>query len=258
MTETAAVPLPGGRISASSVVTRAAKGGKVDQWICLWSYPVAMNAVGFAMIYLAPFIPTMSPNSSAAEIAALYRDNLTGIQWAICILLLAMGVGMLFQGLVVAMMRHMSGPGPLLSYLYLAALAGSLLPAGNFFVLCWGVAAFRPDRAPELIMMMNDVGYLCFIAIISGFLTQYISLAVSIFFDSKRVLPLWLGYVNVWLAVSELLLVPTFIFKTGPFAWGGILTFWLALILFGVWIVAMIVGVYTAVRSDALASVRVP
>jgi hypothetical protein len=226
------------------------RGGSLDQWICLWSYPAAMAVLAVALFYFAPYLPPMSPNASAGRIAEIYRSNATVMGWAMVVLLLVVGVQLPFQGLVVSYMRRMSGGGPLLGYVYVVTYAASMLPAAIFFALSFAVAAFRPDRDPQLIMMMNDLGYLGFIAVIGGFLFQYASLALAILCDKGQVLPLWLGYASVWAAVSELLFVPAFTFKTGPFAWSGILVFWMGIIIFGVWIGAMVIGMFPAIRRS--------
>jgi hypothetical protein len=192
----------------------------------------------------------MSPNANASEIAEMYQSNTTVMAWAMVVLLLVVGVQLPFQGLVVAYMRRMSGGGPLLGYVYLVTYAASMLPAAVFFALAFAVAAFRPDRDPKLIMMMNDVGYLGFIGVIGGFLFQYGSLALAILCDKGQVLALWAGYASVWAAVSELLFVPAFILKTGPFAWPGIFVFWMGIIIFGVWIGAMVIAMSAAIRRN--------
>jgi hypothetical protein len=230
------------------------RGGSLDQWICLWSFLVSGIPFGAALFY-ASYIPPMSPNASAAEIAEIYRSNATVMGWAMVVLLLAIGGQQPFQGLVVSYMRRMSGGGPLLGYVYLATYAACMLPGAIFFALSFAVATFRPDRDPQLIMVMNDLGYLGFIGIIGSFLFQYLSLALAILCDKGQVLPLWLGYACLWAAISELLFVPAFIFKTGPFAWSGILVFWMGIIIFGVWIGAMVTGVFSAIRRDSEAAI---
>jgi hypothetical protein len=249
---THAIDTPG--FTRRSEPDRGTHGGKLDQWICLWSFLVSGIPFGAALFY-APFIPPMSPNASAAEIAEVYRSNATIMGWAMVVLLLAIGGQQPFQGLVVCYMRRMSGGGRALGYVYLVSYAASMLPGAIFFALSFAVATFRPDRDPQLIMVMNDLGYLGFIGIIGSFLFQYLSLALAILCDKGQIFPLWLGYACLWTAVSELLFVPGFIFKTGPFAWTGILVFWTGLIIFVVWIVAMTIGVFSAIRRDSEAAI---
>ena len=51
----------------------------------------------------------------------------------------------------------------------------------------------------------------------------------------QPVFPRWFGYANLWVV---LLLLPgqmIFFFKTGPFAWNGLIAFYLAFIVFAAW-----------------------
>jgi hypothetical protein len=54
--------------------------------------------------------------------------------------------------------------------------------------------------------------------------------------DSEQlVFPRWIAYFNFWVAILSLpgVLIP--LFKIGPFAWNGLLAFWVPLVTFGVW-----------------------
>jgi hypothetical protein len=66
------------------------------------------------------------------------------------------------------------------------------------------------------------------------------------------VYPRWVGYFNIWIA---LLFIPgafAFILKTGPFAWNGLLSFWLASGAFFSWLIVMTPLTLKAIdRSDA-------
>ncbi|MGG2007397.1 hypothetical protein [Novosphingobium resinovorum] len=58
---------------------------------------------------------------------------------------------------------------------------------------------------------------------------------------------------NLW---TGLLLLPGFavgLFKTGPFAWNGVLAFWVPAVVFGIWFNLMIVAMLAAIKRDALA-----
>jgi hypothetical protein len=72
------------------------------------------------------------------------------------------------------------------------------------------------------------------------FATQYLIFAIAIFLDRNKVFPAWLGYVSIWQVVTELLAAPVFIFRGGPFAWNGAISFWEGTAIFGVYIACLI------------------
>jgi hypothetical protein len=98
-------------------------------------------------------------------------------------------------------------------------------------------AAFRPDRPPELTRLANDFSYLMLILPWPPILGQLIALTLVILGDRnpEPVFPRWFGYLNIW--VSLLLLPATMIvfFKSGPFAWTGLIGFWIPAAVFGAW-----------------------
>lgn len=58
--------------------------------------------------------------------------------------------------------------------------------------------------------------------------------------------PRWLGYLNFWCAFLFMPGGLVVFFKDGPFAWNGIIAWWLLLVAFGVWVVSMVVMVLKA------------
>lgn len=80
---------------------------------------------------------------------------------------------------------------------------------------------------------------------------QAAAVAVAVLGDksTRPLIPRWVGYFNLWVI---LLFLPgglaTF-FKTGAFAWNGLLAFWLAAVVFGLWYVVMTVMLRRAIRA---------
>lgn len=63
---------------------------------------------------------------------------------------------------------------------------------------------------------------------------------------SHSAVPRWIGYFSLWLTISAECGVLAHLFKTDPFAWNGLFTFWLPLTIFTAWF-AMID--YTMIRA---------
>jgi hypothetical protein len=137
-----------------------------------------------------------------------------------------------------------------LAYAYIATLAVGAIPGCLFCGFCFMAATMRPDRDPHLTAALYDLGLLTFVGSLGCFATQYLVLAIAIFGDGNKVFPAWLGYVSIWQVVTEVLAAPVFIFKGGPFAWNGAISFWEGTALFGVYIACLIMAVRTAIQRQ--------
>jgi hypothetical protein len=90
----------------------------------------------------------------------------------------------------------------------------------------WGVAAFTPDRSADVTLTLHQFGNLAFIATDQYFIFQFVALAVVCLRPQSAEhspFPRWLGYLTLWSAFSIEIGVAAFVFKTGPFAWNGLL-----------------------------------
>jgi len=65
------------------------------------------------------------------------------------------------------------------------------------------------------------------------------------------------GYVTAWLAIMFEAGAIAFSFRTGPFAWNGLLTFWLPFPLFGLWIVMISVLLFKAIAAQSDSEARI-
>jgi hypothetical protein len=224
-----------------------------DQSICLWLVPFfgALFLVGF---WACPrFFLSMSPTMTAEQVAAFYRDNVGTIRTSM-ILLNIIGIGFIpfFMVIVVQMMR-MATPSRAFAYSYLSAAASG----GTLFALAdlaWLNAAARPERDPQLTMLLNDLGWLSLIAPVGFIITQNLCLALSIYMDTrpKPIFPHWVGHFNV---VTALLMGPgafAIVHKTGPLAWDGSLSFWVRIATYGLYIAVMFFVVRSAIEQQAL------
>jgi hypothetical protein len=202
----------------------------------------------------AGFFPPHLPTASAAEIAAIYTRDAAGIRFGMIVIMIAGALYMPFTAAIAAQMRRIEhAKTPVLTYTQLGAGIATILlfltPA-----LIWSVAAFRPDRPAEITQALNDLGWFFFVMpFVLGF-TQNLALGFTIIGDKRArpVFPRWLGFLNFWIAV---LFVPgcllTF-FKTGPFAWNGLIAFWIPAAIFGPWFWIVSAYVIKAARQQAL------
>jgi hypothetical protein len=236
------------RLHAEKTAPRAKK---LDEWVCWWSLPIFYTLFGLIFVYLGKLMPPPAPGWSQAEIVRFIRDNTHHMQIAWVLLTLSLGFASLSSGLIIVQMKRMQGVSPVFAYAYMTALAVAALPGCLFCGLMFSIAAFREDRAPHLIALLYDMGLLSFVGSLGCFVTQYFVFALAIFLDRGKVFPKWLAYMSIWGAVTEFVAAPIWIFKSGPYAWDGLISFYLGTIIFVVWEFCLVVCLYKENKRNA-------
>jgi len=101
--------------------------------------------------------------------------------------------------------------------------------------------------------MLNDMGWLMFVGVISSAVLQCLTLGIAILIDRRKqpIFPRWTGYLALWTAT---LLAPAGVvplFKDGPVAWNGVFGFWVPLSIFCVWVSITTWFLVAAIRTDS-------
>jgi hypothetical protein len=232
---------------------RAALRHTDGELILFWTLPAAA-IIWISAFFLFPgFTPPMSPTMSADQVAAFYRDpeNLPRIRYSM-ILFNWFGVCLVpILILLVMQIRRMAHRTPLFSYCMLGCVAGgpTLFLIAN---VCWLLAAFRPERKPELTQMLNDFAWITFTTVVPFLIAQSVILALAIYFDdpSHPVFPRWVAHFNLLVAAALTPAAFVGLALTGPLAWDGTLSFWLKNIAIAVWIVVMAVVLGQAIYRE--------
>lgn len=236
--------------SASVETTSWLKHPKLDQWICFWSIPLFYTLFGLIFVLLARIMPPQSPTASVEDMVAYMQAPALGLGMAL--LSLTLGLASLASGIIVVQMRRMQGVSPVLPYTYLTALAVAGVPGCLFPGLIFALGGFRPEYAPHIQVMLYEVGFLSFVGSLGCFTIQYLAFAIAIFIDKRKIFPLWLGYLTIWALMTELVAIPVWITRTGPFAWDGLLAFYQGTLIFVAWEFSMCVCLYRAIKHQPL------
>ncbi len=222
------------------------------QQAILWSAPVLAIVLLVLFAVFPGFFPPMSPNMSAAEVGEFYRDNTGLIQFSMVGFNLFGILIVPFFCLIMTQMQRMRSQSHIYAFSYLTSVvAGATLFAlSNIF---FAVAAFRPDRGDALIQVLNDLAWIIFIAPIGMLVAQFLLLAMAVFADDRRtpVLPRWVGHYAV---LTALIMVPSAgaaVFRDGPLAWDGLVSFWLRNGAFALFVVVMFFVLRTALARQA-------
>ncbi|MDA4108647.1 hypothetical protein BHQ17_21005 [Mycolicibacterium holsaticum] len=212
------------------------------QRILLWTVPPAAALFVLAYFMFPVFSAPLSPTLTPEQVAAFFAENTTGILGvAILCNLIACSLVPLFAVTAVQMSR-IGTSSNVFTYAYILCVGVGL----TAFILadyCWGMAAFRPERDPQLISLLNDMAWFFFIAPVGTIVVQNLCLALSIYLDDRPdpVFPRWVAHFNI---AAAALLVPSafsILHKSGPLAWDGVLSFHLRLSVFACYIVVMFV-----------------
>jgi len=219
--------------------------------ILLWTLPATV-LIWISAFFLFPgFVPPMSPTMSAEQVAAFYRENPSGVRYSM-ILFNWFGASLIpILALIVMQIRRMAHRTPIFSYAMLGCVAGgpTLFLIAN---VCWLLAAFRPERSPELTQLLNDFAWVTFTVSVPFLVGQSVILALAIYFDdpANLVLPRWVAHFNLLVAAALMPAAFVGVSLSGPLAWDGWLSFWLKNVAIGVWVVVMGVVLGRAVYRE--------
>ena len=210
------------------------------QRILLWTAPPAAILFALGFLVFPVFSPPLSPTLTPDEVAAFFRDHTTGILGVVILCNLIAGSLVPLFAVIAVQISRTATSSSVFSYAYVICVGVGT----TAFILadyCWGVAAFRPDRDPQLISLLNDMAWFFFIAPVGTIVVQNLCFAVSIYLDERAdpVFPRWVAHFNV---VTAILLVPgafSVLFTTGPLAWDGTVTFTLRIAVLASYLVVM-------------------
>jgi len=208
--------------------------------VCIWSGPVATLLVFLGFVVISGFVPPESPSASSQAIADYYSQNATQIRVGMLVTMFGFTLLLPF-GIAVAAATRRIEDRPLLSNLQIACVAVGALE-GVMSTFIWAAAAFRPGEIdPDITRTLNDLGWFSFLFDVPPFMVWLAAIGIAILRDPREepLLPRWVGYLNLWIA---LLIFPAGLmafFKHGPFGFNGLFALYEPVFLFFTWVVVM-------------------
>lgn len=220
---------------------------------CAWAGQVAMYSMFASQLFFWHLLPPPSPSLPLDEWAAHFTGNINGVFIGSIFMMFGSSLFMVFFGGLFSCLKKMEGKNTPLTYCMLMIIPFGFFPL--FAMLVFLVeAAFRPGASIEIIGMLADLAL--FMLVIPGFvgLVQWVVTGVIILGDvnEKPIFPRWTGYANIWVGTLSLpgCLIP--FFKSGPFSWNGIFTFWIPAIVFGIMLTILTWAMIRAARHPAM------
>jgi hypothetical protein len=219
-----------------------------------------VTLVGWLISGMLPL--PMGPSESTADVVSFFTDEPNRVMAGFVISSIGVVLMAPMLALISVHMLRMEGRVPLMAFTQLLVAAVTVV-INMFPQMLFAIAAFRSDRAPGDIVLLNDLAWLLLFTGITPFMIQNIAIGIAIIRDPSEVFPRWLAYLNFLVAFAFIPDVIAYFMKTGPFAWNGVFVFWLALTAYCAFLVAMSIacrranGAFAAAPAGE-ASVAVP
>ena len=201
--------------------------------------------------YVVGHISPPSPTASADEIATFLHDNRSGILWAVVLMGIFAPLFYPFAVVTSLQINRIEGGWGLLSMIQLTTAV--VAPTGWIYPLAlMATAAYRPDRDPQLLLMLSDQYWLTYVGVAVIFVLNVAIIGVAALVDKRPdpVFPRWFGWLNIVLAVAFFPGVFVYPFTSGPFAWNGLFAMIIPSIAFLIWKITMIWMLLRAVKSE--------
>jgi hypothetical protein len=210
------------------------------QSISLW-LAVVFGAVMLAAFVAFPgFFPPMSPSMTPDEVARFYADNTGSIRLSMVTFNFCGVMLVPFFMVIVYQLKRIATPSQVFAYAFLAAAVSgvTLFALADLF---WLIAAFRPDRDPQLIQLLNDLAWIIFTAPVGMIVAEMICLALAVYLDenAEPIFPRWVAPFSLAVAVAIIPSTCAAFVKSGPLAWDGAISFWLRICSYAAFLVVM-------------------
>jgi hypothetical protein len=225
-----------------------------SQAACAWAgiAGLLLVLVGFVISgYILPPHADLTPQ----QLTDFYTGNLFGIRLGCLLMMVGFGGYATMLSVVWVQLQRIEGPRSVMAVLgMIGGLTAYVLLV--LFVIFLAAAAFRPERSVEITQTLHDVGwFMAFLAAVP-FCLQGLGTGLAILGDrsAKPVYPRWVGYGGLWVVV---LLLPgdlLLFFHTGPFAYHGLISYWIALFTFGGWMALLSFMALLAAKAEAQGS----
>lgn len=189
------------------------------------------------LIFFAALLPAPSPLSSAEVIASRFAENAVGIQIGCTLMLVGFSLWIPWSAVVAAWARRIEKGAPILSYAMIVSGAVAVLIV-VMIAFFWALAAFRPGEvSADITLTLNDAGWLLFLIPWAPFTVWAILFAMLILQDDSEqpLVPRWVAGLSFCFGLVLVLAFAPLIFKSGTFAYDGLIGMIIPLMAFEGW-----------------------
>ncbi|MGQ0466963.1 MAG: hypothetical protein ACT4QG_16790 [Sporichthyaceae bacterium] len=205
------------------------------QKIALWCNLVFVALTAIGWLGIAHFILPAEANMSAEAMKQWFvEDHRTGVIVGCTIFYIAAGLltpGSIQFGIMLA---KIEGRPPVMALT--TAVCGVFISLIIFFNCCaWIVAAYRPENGADVIQAWNDWAWFAFLLGWIYLTLEMLASAVAELMDKRPnpMIPRWLTWYTIAGAVTIVTAAGPAFTKSGPFAYHGLLAFYLPVVIWG-------------------------
>lgn len=220
----------------------------------LWGCGIGFGVLFFVgLMPLAHFIPPPSPQLSGAQLMAEFGPHLAWVKFGILVGLLGAALLIPWSAMVSLQIARME-QGRRVPLWALFSFGAGCVNAVAFILpfIFWAGAFYRGDRSPELVQLINDMTWLEFLMFFPAFSMQLFCLAMAGFTQRQGppVFPRWFLYLNLWMATIGGTGLISIFFFSGPFAWNGLVGFWLPVGSYVPFLIVTFVVFYRVIKAE--------
>jgi hypothetical protein len=156
-----------------------------------------MSFTGFAL--------PMSSDLEPREVVEFYQQHRVGIRIAGMLGIFCAGLMMMFAAAIAAQLQRIEGR--ITPWVFVQLMGGIM---GNLpFALAgiiWTVAAFRPERSPEITQAINDLAWFVLEMPAPTAAIQFLAIVCVVLGDGSKdpVFPKWVAYLNIVVVLAFL------------------------------------------------------
>jgi hypothetical protein len=207
------------------------------QLACVWAGPVFLVLYLIFFWGIAGYIPPSDPTWSPQELANFYDDNRTDIRIGQLGGLVASALLFPFFAVISMQIARIERKMPVLA----AVQFGGATLLIVFFQVCgmlWIAATYRAELDPSTVRVLHDLSWLVFVMVFPSYVLQMFCMAIAGFIDKSPTptWPRWSAYLNLWVGFAGMGGGLAVFFKDGPFAWNGLIGFYVPIAIFAIWL----------------------
>jgi hypothetical protein len=199
---------------------------KIELWIGWWTLVVFYNLYGLLFFVITRTQPPPEPSLEPAQVVQWFADRRHGLLYGYALVFVVGGATAIMNATLAWSIRRMS-VSPAFAYAYLVIYALATFPGMLLMGVACTVGAMRPDRDPALLSWLYDLAFLSFEGTMGVFLIGSLVWGIAALLDENGVFPKWFAYLNLCNALTEVVVAPAWIFRSGPFAWDGAIAWWI-------------------------------
>lgn len=151
---------------------------------CAWSGPIFIVVCLFGLLVFCGFVPPPPPSAFPSQITGELRTGTNTIRFGLLLMVFGSAFLAPFVAAVSVQMKRIEGPSSPLTYVQLV-LGTCLIMEFIFPMMALQAAAYRPERAPEIVQTLSDWGWMTFYGVTCTAVLEALVIGIAILADRR-------------------------------------------------------------------------